>query len=272
MRNYIRQNPIIIMIISLFLSEIVICYHIGESKWGIIPNRLIMGIIMIVTMHIVVGKEIYIWSKKSGRYALLRSSYQLILCSLGLVLIFINSFRGLNVNSLAIIISNFSLSLLIGFFEEGLYRGIILNGLIKVMTKDKRGLNWAVAINGFIFGFIHVWGYVIKIGTNPLSIMVQMTVKIIITGSFGILLAVIYLNTKNIWSCMIIHALNDFLLFLPMKILRIEKIQYVDITKTMDLKTSVFTIVLALLVSMPNITISLRILKRLKPEECIFWK
>jgi len=269
-KKNIYKHPVPIMIILLVLSEVSIYCDIGKSVLGMISIRLILGIIIIATMYGISDREVFIWSKGSLKFAFCRSSYQLILCSLSLILALISDLKFLNNNWLSIIISSFSISVSVGFFEEGLYRGIILNGLVRLMPKNKSGLYKAVIVSGLFFGFIHVWSYMTVIGTNPLSIIVQMTSKTISTGSLGILLAVIYLKTKNIWVCMIIHALNNFPLFVLVTIFEIKNVQYVD--TSMDLMTALFSIPSVFLIGIPNIIIALFVLKRLKPEECIIWK
>ena len=61
-----------------------------------------------------------------------------------------------------------------------------------------------------LFGFFHVMGYIPYIGINPISVIIQMAVKTIVTGASGMLFVAIYMKTKNIWACVIVHALNDF--------------------------------------------------------------
>ncbi|MEE1257855.1 MAG: CPBP family intramembrane glutamic endopeptidase [Lachnospiraceae bacterium] len=273
MKKNICEHPNIVMIATLITYAIGIHFDIGDSTWGMIPNRLFMGLIMLRIMYYVAGREIFIWTKKSGAYAISRSFYQFILESITFVLCIENA-RKLNDNWLYLFISLFIFTLCVGFSEEVLFRGIIVNGLVKVLPKNKAGLCWVLVVSGFVFGFIHVWECLFNIGINSISVIVQMTNKTLFTGAFGMLLAAIYLKTRNIWICMIIHALNDFIASLAMLFLQrgVSNIQYVDVAKTMNSVTAFYTIIPVLLFSIPNIIISLMILKRLKPEECIFWK
>lgn len=275
MINFIRKNPILVMFVLFVVTEIGIRFNLGDSVWGKIPCRFVLGVIMLGTLYIVAGKEIFTWTKKSGRYAFLRSSYLLglpfVLFAIQLIL---DSVKGFKDNGIAVVISYLLLSLCIGFFEEGIYRGIMVNGLVKVFPKTRAGLWQAVVISGLIFGFIHVWTYIFAIGTNPVSVIVQMAGKTFVTGIFGLLLAVIYLKTKNIWVCMIVHALNDFLAFLALIGLGMDdiKIQYVDTALTMNPEIFFSQVFPQLLTSIPNLIIALIILKKLKPSECVIWK
>lgn len=99
-----------------------------------------------------------------------------------------------------------------------------------------------------------------------------MLAKIIIMGAFGMVLSAIYLKTKNIWINMVIHALYDFLLFLPLINMELIEIKYVDATIIMNLDVVLFKIIPAILFSIPNVIIALKILKKLNPSECIIWK
>ena len=270
MKNLICKKPVITMVVLLIVQQVGISLDIGDSIWGQIPNRLVLGVIMIETMYIVAGKEIFIWTKKSGKYALLRSSYALVLAGFSSIAVAV--LMGSNNNFNYRVISYLLLSICVGLCEEGLYRGVIVNGLVKVMPETKRGLCRAIVISGLIFGFSHVWRYIPVIKINPVSVIVQMLAKIIIMGAFGMVLSAIYLKTKNIWINMIIHALYDFLLFLPLTNMELIEIKYVDATIIMNLDVFLFKIIPAILFSIPNVIIALKILKKLNPSECIIWK
>ena len=48
------------------------------------------------------------------------------------------------------------LCLLVGTFEEGLFRGIVFSGLLARFGETRRGLIGAVIVSSLIFGFVHV--------------------------------------------------------------------------------------------------------------------
>lgn len=274
MKKIIRENPIIVMIVLMIISTCGVHVYIGEGKMGMIPVRLFLGIVISGVLYIVIGKEMFNWTEKSGRYAFSRSICLLLyncLASIWIIVCMAN-YNNLVKDWLYQIIVCLLLSMSVAFFEEGLFRGIIVNGLVKVMSNTKAGICWAVVISGFIFGFAHVYQYVLYITVNPISIIVQVICKIIVIGATGMLLATIYLKTKNIWVCMIIHALNDFLGFLGVSLLNIRIPSSINVYKTMNLEKFIPYLVMIVLMGIPNLVISLKILKNIEPSECTIWK
>ena len=269
------QNPIVIMIVLFMIGIYGLGIPMGQGLWGMIAQRLLLGIMMFVALYLIAGKEAFQWTKKSGRYALLRGEYPLLVS----LYFSVNSLMGgtwiIKNNILIIFIVYLLFSFSIGIFEEGLFRGIIMNGFVKIMPKTKAGLYWAVIISSFIFGFVHVMSYIPYIEINPLSIFVQMISKIINAGALGMLLATIYLKTKNIWTCVTIHALNDFFTFFREIFQKLGSVftapRYVDVSKIMNQQITLYYI-LFIMLSIPNIIIAVMILKKLKPQECIIWK
>ncbi|MBQ7944762.1 MAG: CPBP family intramembrane metalloprotease [Lachnospiraceae bacterium] len=278
MKGFISKHPVIIMIGLVVIAQLGIKIRIGEGVWGQIPIRVVLGIVILGILYTVAGKELFTWQKKSGRYGLIRSIYILIFPIVSFVMtIGLGALVGeveIAKNWLSLSVAYLVYTLVIGFFEEGLFRGIITNGFVKIMPKTKAGLFGAIVISGLFFGFMHVWENLFDIGGNPLVVISQMTSKILVTGSVGILLAAIYMKTKNIWICMIIHALNDLfvMLILAFMGLEISSIQYVDATATMDMSAVTMEIIGALVVGLPNIIISYRITRKLEPTECVIWK
>ncbi len=268
-KKYTCQNSIVIMIILFIMGKFGVDMDFGDSIWTMTIQRLVLGTIMFGVMYLIIGREAFVWTKKSGRYAFKRSLYQLILVSIPVLCTFAVAPRV----SLFWLYIIFSFS--VGFFEEGLFRGIIMNGFVKLLPKTKIGLWLAVIISSFIFGFAHVMDYVPYIEQNPISIILQMVNKIIAAGVFGMLLTAIYLKTKNIWTCVIIHALNDLLLFWaevftkPKSTFAMPQYVNVNIVTNQDVY---LRLVLNLLLYIPNIIVVIMILRKLEPDKCVIWK
>lgn len=95
------------------------------------------------------------------------------------------------------------LVLAIGFFEETLYRGIVVNLLADRFCGSVKGVWATAAISGFLFGFLHFFN--VFVGQSLQETVLQM----IQISFFGILLGAIYLKNRNIYSMMLLHALYD---------------------------------------------------------------
>ncbi|AEV95871.1 CPBP family intramembrane glutamic endopeptidase [Pediococcus claussenii] len=89
-----------------------------------------------------------------------------------------------------------------GVFEEYLFRGVILRGILKLSSGPHQVWN-AVLISSFMFGVSHM----VNIGHQALEPTVVQGASAMILGLF---LAALYLRTKNIIWPMLFHGLNDF--------------------------------------------------------------
>lgn len=108
----------------------------------------------------------------------------------------VNSLTG--VNTIAYYIKNFLLHLYYpSIVEEVVFRGFLLSGLLAFgIREDKSNI-----IQCIIFGLIHVIGFNEISVTSILSTCLQMYI--------GFLLGKIYLQTKSLTPCILLHALID---------------------------------------------------------------
>lgn len=100
--------------------------------------------------------------------------------------------------------------LLVGVFEEVLYRGVILNSMINRFGYNKAGIIKSVILSSLIFGLGHLANLVMF----P-SLVIRTASQIIYASLNGILFASIYVRCKNIWAVAILHAVYDWLVKVP---------------------------------------------------------
>ena len=93
---------------------------------------------------------------------------------------------------------------LIGFNEELVFRGIILNLFLDKFGNSKKGIVTATVLSSVIFGAVHLTN--IFSGVSVASALVQAIQAAVLGG----LLAAIYLRSGNIWIVIVAHALTDF--------------------------------------------------------------
>lgn len=93
---------------------------------------------------------------------------------------------------------------LVGFAEEGVFRGVILNLCLNRFAKSRGGIMAAIILNGLLFGSMHLTN--IFSGVSVKSAVVQAITAIIL----GVLLAAIYVRSGNLWVVIILHAWIDF--------------------------------------------------------------
>ena len=92
----------------------------------------------------------------------------------------------------------------VGFFEEILFRGIVLIFLVQSFSHMKGGIFLSVFVSSLIFGLFHIINFFD--GATLSSTLLQMGYSFLM----GMLWATLYLKTGNIWFIMILHALYNF--------------------------------------------------------------
>ncbi len=93
--------------------------------------------------------------------------------------------------------------LCVGFFEEMAFRGCALMFFLKKRTKTKMGIFVSILLSSAIFGVVHL----VNIFTSsPGAVLRQIGYSALI----GALCSVVLLATKNIWFCVLCHAVYNF--------------------------------------------------------------
>lgn len=86
------------------------------------------------------------------------------------------------------------------FYEEMIFRGLILGGLFAIYSKRT-----AVILSSFFFGIWHLKNFAMHSSE-------ALVYEVLYTGLFlGPILAWITLRTKSIWPGVLIHAINNLL-------------------------------------------------------------
>ncbi len=92
----------------------------------------------------------------------------------------------------------------IGFFEEIIFRGIILVLLLKKLAQTKNGVFLSIVISSAIFGLIHVLN--LFDGASMGDTVLQIGYSFLV----GMMWAVMFLKTGNLWLTMLLHATYNF--------------------------------------------------------------
>lgn len=93
---------------------------------------------------------------------------------------------------------------LVGLAEEIVYRGLILNNMLKHWGHTYQGVWKSIFVSAAIFGIAHLPNMFFA----PILTVIVQAVNAV---SGGILFSAIYIRTKNIWAGIAIHALVDWL-------------------------------------------------------------
>lgn len=92
----------------------------------------------------------------------------------------------------------------IGFFEEIIFRGVVLTYLLKVFSNHKLNLLYSIILSSLVFAFSHLFN--LFEGASFGDTFLQIGYSFLV----GMLWAVMFLKTKNIWLTMLLHASFNF--------------------------------------------------------------
>lgn len=133
----------------------------------------------------------------------------------------------------------------IGFFEEVVFRGLILIFLLQRFPSTKKGMYKAIILSSALFGLIHLANIFSGAGID--NTLLQIGYSFLT----GMMWAVVYLKTKNIWYSVFLHAVYNFFGLV------VFKLGFVN--GRYDTITIVTTVLLALIVSGYMVFISYKI-------------
>ena len=127
----------------------------------------------------------------------------------------------------------------IGFFEEIIFRGLLLTLFLQKLPKSRKGVFGAIVLSSAVFGFIHALN--LFSGASLGNTFLQIGYSFLI----GMMWAVMYLKTKNIWLVMILHATYNFF--------GLVMFQLGDVVNRYDSITVFITVILSITVTMYSI-------------------
>ncbi len=94
--------------------------------------------------------------------------------------------------------------LAIGLFEEAAFRGVILLMFAERRHRSRAGLLLSILLTSAVFGLVHLSNLLVGAGIG--SVLRQIGYSFLI----GAMCSVVLLKTRNIWLCVLLHALFDF--------------------------------------------------------------
>ena len=94
--------------------------------------------------------------------------------------------------------------LAIGLFEELAFRGVIFLMLAEKRHTTRKGLLWSLLLTSAVFGVLHLVNLLMGAGIG--GVILQIGYSFLI----GAMCSVVLLKTRNIWLCVLLHAVYDF--------------------------------------------------------------
>lgn len=192
------------LVLFLYFMLMWTCLHflLGPMISGLhlsfLP-REIVGELLIALIVIIPILVLRWWSETGFTRGI--TSQGVLICLIPLALFLIPLLCGLPLlvgqASLGVAATAALLSLLVGFAEEGFFRGVMLRALLP------KGIWTSVILSSLLFTCVHLTNL---ISGFPWTYVVA---QLVLTFGSGVLFATVRLRTRSIWPSIILHAMRD---------------------------------------------------------------
>ncbi len=96
----------------------------------------------------------------------------------------------------------------VGVFEEGVFRGLLLGGLLDGLPKTKRCKMLALVICSLLFGVVHI--QIFGLAWDDGMQVSQAILKIVQVGIYGFAMGISVLRSQSLFGVVLLHGLDDF--------------------------------------------------------------
>ena len=217
MKKIYDKNPVVFGIImghGLFLLFILFEYFLvvtGISDCGVIVDsciRVVFGIISLLFMKVIyreqfsrlftekIPKSTWLYCIPLFLYLLIEFLYLPI--SDHLTNAYISYFLLVLVQQLAT-----------GFWEETASKGLVMSGMLSKWEHTTKGRIGMTFITGILFGSLHILNVLFN------NDIMHCLLNALYSSAFGVFVAAIYLHSKKITLCMVLHAVWDIVIRIP---------------------------------------------------------
>lgn len=272
MKQTMRKYPLVVALIALAIGIGSIYIPTDTDMAESVMNIILTAIMLAIMIQMGAGDSLRRVTQGAG-HTFRKSLYVLILSFLMgavVVLVCLVSNTPASEDAAARLLGYFILCISIGLFEESLFRGVVLEALARKLGGTRKGVVGAVLCSALIFGVAHVIPYIVG-GNYDVSGVVQALLKVVQSGAFGVLLATLYLQNKNLWSIVLVHALSDFFPMMTQIFRDASEGSGGYVSSGADGTRTIITFSIYLILYIPPMISSARMLKKMDvPEYGIF--
>ncbi len=208
MKKFINRRPIISSMITviLFLVFSTVIAHIWPMPENTVSYTVYEIVnIMLPFLFVVFFGDIEVYKRKGMWDTFCAGGYMVI--SQIMLLLLMAFVTSLNPETEWTTLPGAMLGLLslfgIGFREESIFRGIVVNNIAKKYITDRKGIYITAIASGVMFGLIHMTNFFS--GVDVFSASIQSLVAV----GGGFYLAAVYLRGGSLWALIIMHTLTD---------------------------------------------------------------
>lgn len=190
--------------VAIVLAMVVLSYvfqwlHASDISESIIEEVVVFALVYFLNRYWL-KIEIYMKSDLSLRRQIKVNTFPLIWIILLLLALVFDFPKG---KSLGEIVSIIVVALLVGIFEEYLFRGILLNGFLqRLHWRRETNLFWAIVFSSLIFSGSHL----MNLSHQSLTLTIM---QVIMTFGFGLMQSATYLRTRSLVWPIMFHFMVD---------------------------------------------------------------
>lgn len=206
--NYLKKHVVllsfIVFIVTMPLAWLLIqpVTHLLTDNWANTVRYTATAFLSIASMYFIWRRPIFSFRNSNFFKGLFTFG---LLGLIGAVGAFFFSRDVIDLSpTFTIVLSCILLNLAIAVSEEFLFRGVILNAMIRVWGNSKSCVYRAVFVCSAIFGIRHL----LNLFFTPDAVFLTCA-QVVFTFMAGLYLSAVYLRTQNIWICITIHFLED---------------------------------------------------------------
>lgn len=246
-KNPKKRNMIIyfiLMVILFLVFEIVSSLIYSEVYAVIKSSRFGMYFVVesiwaatVFIMMVLAGNKYILYRKKEPLWKSMKLAFPPMF--LAIISTIYNFGSAISFNYVDVICLAFY-CLAIGLVEEFMCRGWLLTEFIERYGYDRKHIRLAIVCSALVFGCMHF--------TNILAgqEVFETVCQVIQTLGSGYLFGALFYRTRNIWSCVLVHAFYDFSIFLG-EIKIYDACTYGTMTDEMKIASLISSILLAVI-------------------------
>lgn len=202
MGAFVARRPITFALLVMVLLEAVVLLSLLLSRMlGVAVSALDLPIMLLNAIIAAVLLHMLGWWRAAGFNAPSRWRNLHLLVLPVLLLVGPSVAVGLEIPAAGKVAALAVVTLLIGFQEEAIFRGVLLRALAP------KGIMRAVLISALLFGVIHANS--LLVGRDPIFVLAQIVSSTL--GAIG--LGALRVRLQTIWPLVILHAVNDLIQF-----------------------------------------------------------
>lgn len=213
--DFLKKTPLVTGVLALLITIGGIQLVSTDGMFASGLQRFILAFAMGAFLYLISKEKTFEKSTWKTAGYVIKHLLGFIIFAFAILLmlwgVYIYQKKPVNANWPLEMLSTMFFALGVGFFEEMIFRAVLIDAIIYQFRKCKGVFVIAALASSFIFGFVHV---MFEDFTDP-SILPSIILKTVSTGMMGLAFAFLYWKTRNILALAIVHALYDLFPVLP---------------------------------------------------------